>query len=75
MSRTKGAKDKNLRILSEKSLANMPRGTPGCLGATVWVYGDVSDIRWFTSLSARERGEVISRGRKAVPIDEPDLRE
>lgn len=75
MSRTKGAKDKKPRALSENSLANIPAGVPGCAGMNVWVYGESEDIRWFGQLSSRERGAAIRRARKMTGMDEPDLSE
>lgn len=64
MSRTKGAKDKTPRKLSEASLGNLAKATPGFKSASVRVYGPTGDVRWFEGMEPRLRGEVVTKARR-----------
>lgn len=65
MSRTKGSKDKKPRHLSEASLANLGvNTTPGFRSASVRIYAPSNDVRWFTGMEPRERGEIVTKARR-----------
>lgn len=66
MPRTKGAKDKNPRLLNAASLDNLKRSAPGFLSASVRVYGPSGDVRWFEGMPPQERGEVVTKARRII---------
>lgn len=66
MARTKGAKDKTPRKLSEKALANLRhQHKPGFKSVSVRVYAQESAADWFQGLDSEARGRVIQNARTA----------
>ncbi len=56
-----GSKDKGPREMSAESLANLPKKTPGHMSAVVRIFAPLSVITLITDLTARQRGELITR--------------
>lgn len=66
MPRTKGAKDKKPRTMSDASLQNLANPVPGYVSAAPRIYAPSGIVRRFTSLDSRERGTVVAKGLEAT---------
>ncbi len=62
MSRTKGAKDKKQRAMSDASLQNLANPVPGYVSAAPRIYAPAGIVRRFQGLDSRERGAVVAKG-------------